>query len=62
VKEFLHQHDVEFEAVDVGETPGALDEARAHTGGVAGTPTVVIGDEARIGFDPDWMSQRLGLA
>jgi glutaredoxin len=61
VKEFLHRHEVPFEGIDVGEVPDALDRIRAHTGGVVGTPTVVIGDEARIGFDPDWMKARLGL-
>lgn len=61
MKEFLHEHEVAFEAVDVGEDPDALDRIRAHTGGTIGTPTVVIGDEARIGFHPDWMTQRLEL-
>lgn len=61
MKEFLHRHGVAFDAVDVGDLPGALDRIRAHTGGAFGTPTVVIGDEARIGFDPDWMAARLGL-
>jgi glutaredoxin len=61
VKEFLHRHGVGFVAHDVAEHPDAFDRIRAHTGGAVGTPTVVIGDEARIGFHPDWMAERLGL-
>jgi glutaredoxin len=62
VKEFLHQHDVAFEGIDVGEQPDALERIRAHTGGSVGTPTVVIDGEARIGFHPDWMAERLDFA
>lgn len=62
MKEFLHEHGIAYDAFDVGELPDALERIRAHTGGAVGTPTVVIGDEARIGFDPEWMSRRLGLA
>lgn len=61
MKEFLHQHGVEFEAHDVAEVPEALDTIRAHTGGSVGTPAVIIGDRARIGFHRDWMSEELGL-
>ena len=42
-----------------------LENARAElaklTGGAFATPTVVIDGEARVGFDPDWMGERLGL-
>ncbi len=34
---------------------------RAITGGPMATPTVLIGEEHVVGFDPDWMRQRLGL-
>lgn len=61
MKEFLHAHGVPFEAHDVEDLPNAIDRIRAHTGGAVGTPTVVIGDEARIGFDPEWMATRLGI-
>ena len=33
----------------------------AVTGGPMATPTVAIGDESRVGFDPDWIRERLGL-
>ncbi len=40
-----------------------LDDAfgtlRSITGGQVGTPTVVIGDEFRIGFDPAWIEAHL---
>ncbi|MGD8331253.1 MAG: glutaredoxin domain-containing protein [Acidobacteriota bacterium] len=61
MKEFLHQHDVPFEGIDVGEHPDALERIREHTGGPIGTPAVVIDGEARIGFLPDWMAERLDL-
>lgn len=61
MKEFLHEHGVAFDVFDVGELPDALERIRAHTGGPVGTPTVVIGEEARIGFHPEWMADRLGL-
>jgi len=62
VKEFLHRHDVVFEAIDVGRQPAAFERIRELTGGPVGTPTVVIDGEARIGFHPDWMAERLDLA
>lgn len=61
MKEFLHRHGVAFEAIEVGKLPDAYDRIREHTGGPIGTPAVIIDDEARIGFDPDWMTARLGL-
>jgi len=61
VKEFLHRHNVDFEALDVGDLEDGYDRIREHTGGPIGTPAVIIGDEARIGFDPSWMALRLDL-
>jgi len=61
VKEFLHQHGVAFEGHDVADLPDGLERIRAATGGAVGTPAVVIAGEARIGYDPKWMSERLGL-
>ncbi len=61
MKEFLHRHGVAFETIDVGSLSDAYDRIRRHTGGPIGTPAVIIDDEARIGFDPDWLTARLGL-
>jgi len=61
VKEFLHRHGVAFEAIDISGLADAYDRIRQHTGGPIGTPAVIIDGEARIGFDPDWMTARLGL-
>lgn len=61
MKEFLHQHDVAFEGHDIVDLPDGLERIREATGGPVGTPTVIIDGEARIGFDPEWMSERLGL-
>jgi glutaredoxin len=59
VKEFLHRHGATFEAIDVGDVEDAWDRIRAHTGGPIGTPTVVMDGAARIGFDPEWMTEKL---
>lgn len=60
-KEFLRANNVEFDDVNVQDLADPGETIRAHTGGPIGTPTVVIQNEARVGFDPQWMSDRLGL-
>ena len=39
-----------------------METLRRITGGMVATPTVVIGDEAKVGFDPAWIQERLGTA
>ena len=61
MKEFLHRHGIDFNAIDVGELADASEKIRRETGGMVGTPAVIIGAEARIGYDPQWMRRRLGI-
>ncbi len=61
-KEFLRAHGVEFDDISVDDLADAWETIRALTGGPFGTPTVVIEGEARVGFDPAWMGERLGLS
>lgn len=61
-KEFLRAHSVEFDDVKLGDLADPRKTICAHTGGPYGTPTVVIQNEARVGFDPQWMSEQLGLS
>ncbi len=39
-----------------------METLRRITGGMVATPTVVIGGEAKVGFDPEWMESRLQAA
>ncbi len=61
MKEFLHQHGISFEAIDVSSLAEPQEQIREETGGLVGTPAVIIGTDARIGFDPEWMKTRLDL-
>ena len=60
-KEFLREHGVEFDDIRVEDLDEPFEAIRAHTGGPIGTPTVVIDGEARVGFDPSWIRERLGI-
>jgi glutaredoxin 3 len=48
---FLRDRGVPFVAKDVALDEGAMEELLRHTGGVRGTPVVVIGNEVVRGFD-----------
>ena len=50
-----------FEAIDVTELDDPMGYLRELTGGPIATPTVVIDGEARVGFDQEWMEEKLGL-
>lgn len=52
---------MEFKEIDVTAMEDARGEIGSMTGGAFATPTVVIGEEARVGFHPEWMRDRLGL-
>ena len=50
-KKFLTAHSIPFEYKDVQADPAALRElVRLNS---RSTPTIVVGDEVMIGFDPD---------
>ena len=61
-KEFLARHGIDFEDIDITELEDPRGELSAITGGPFGTPTIVIDGEARLGFDPAWIREKLGLA
>jgi glutaredoxin len=60
-KEFLSHHGIEFETIDVSEMAAPYERIRELTGGPIGTPAIVIDDEARIGFDREWLIERLKI-
>ena len=58
-KEFLSQRRIPFEYVDVNTLDDPTATLRAITGGPIATPVVVVGDEHRVGFDPEWMDDAI---
>ncbi|MDI3299688.1 MAG: glutaredoxin family protein [Bacillota bacterium] len=60
MKAFLADHGVAFEERDVSR-PAVMEELLSRTGGVRGTPVVVIGDEVIRGFDRGRITRLLGL-
>jgi glutaredoxin len=55
--EFLSQHGIEYEAKDVRADLAALKELMAL--GSRSTPTLLVGDEVMIGFEPDKLLQMI---
>jgi glutaredoxin-like YruB-family protein len=56
-KHFFASHNVSFEYKDVQADPVALGELTAL--GSRSTPTIVVGDEVMIGFDPERLESLL---
>ena len=59
--EFLRAKGVPFTGKDVVADRGAMEELLARTGGVRGTPVIIVGDEVVRGFDRGKLSRLLGL-
>jgi len=57
-KAYLKSRNVPFEYKDVQADPAALQELLALNS--RSTPTLVVGDEVMIGFDPERLTQMLG--
>ena len=57
VKQFLQTHNVAFEYKDVQADPVALRELMDLNS--RSTPTIVVGDEVMIGFDPERLEAML---
>lgn len=59
VKTFLAERGVAFREVDISAQAGAADELmqkyRSHS-----TPTLIVGEEVMIGFDPERLDEILG--
>jgi glutaredoxin len=58
-KEFLHRHGIPFETRNVNENPDYMVELRSLN--TLATPCVVIDGQRVRGFDPQKMSELLGL-
>ncbi|MEK6775678.1 MAG: ferredoxin-thioredoxin reductase catalytic domain-containing protein [bacterium] len=65
LKEFLRRHDVSFDYVDIDRLSGEdrdVQKEKAHRlSGGWDIPVVQVGAEVRVGFDPDWLAEALGL-
>lgn len=59
-KQFLTARNIPFEYKDVQADPGALRELVKLNS--RSTPTIVVGEEVMIGFDPDRLESALNLA
>ena len=60
--EFLRAKGVALQERDVVADPSAMEELLRRTGGVRGTPVIVVGNEVIRGFDRGRLSRLLGLA
>ncbi|MCL5967357.1 MAG: glutaredoxin family protein [Firmicutes bacterium] len=58
---FLQDHKVPFDAKDVVAHPEYMEELLARTGGVRGTPVIVIDDKVYRGFDRGLIARALDL-
>ena len=59
-KDFLKEHKIEYEEIDVGKNPKAAIEM-VHKSGQMGVPVIEIGDEIVTGFDVDEIKRILKL-
>jgi glutaredoxin-like YruB-family protein len=59
-KEYLKDHAVAFETVDVSSDKAGLQEMM-RVSGQMGVPVIVIDNEVIVGFDPGRMGAKLGL-
>lgn len=60
LKQFLKQHDVEFEDIDVSEDP-KIQEEMINKSGQMGVPVVDVDGEIVIGFDRDKLVELLDI-
>jgi len=60
LKEFLKQHDIEFEDIDVGLDEGAREEMIEKSGQM-GVPVIEIDGQIVVGFDKKRISQLLKI-
>lgn len=59
-KEWLNQHNIEYEAIDISESKAAQEELTIRTGS-AGVPTIVMDGEVLIGFTEELYSEFFGM-
>jgi len=60
LKEFLKEHNIEFEDINVAEDKKALEEMVEKTGQM-GVPVIDINGEFVVGFDKEKISQLLNI-
>lgn len=60
-KEFLSQAGLQFEEIDIGRNPQAIEELAVRTGGVIATPTIIIEGQVIVGFSRRKLELALGL-
>ncbi len=60
VKDFLNQHNVEFEDIDVSTDHDKAQEM-IHKSGQMGVPVVMIGEDIVIGFDKVKLKELLNI-
>ena len=56
MRDYLHEHSVEFDDRNIRQSEEARDELLALTGDLI-VPSVVFGDRHVVGFDPDGLSE-----
>jgi thioredoxin reductase (NADPH) len=61
-KRYLQHLGVEFEEIDIEETPGAAELVETWSGGYRTVPTFVIGDEIVVDFDREALQRALSVA
>ena len=60
LKQFLKEHNIEFEDIDVSQDKNALDEM-VEKSGQLGVPVVDIDGEIIVGFDKEKINQLLNI-
>ncbi|HDZ54338.1 MAG TPA: glutaredoxin family protein [Candidatus Nealsonbacteria bacterium] len=60
LKEFLKEHSIEFEDIDVSQNKQALDEMVKNSGQM-GVPVVDIDGQIIVGFDKEKISELLNI-
>ncbi|MCK4713928.1 MAG: glutathione S-transferase N-terminal domain-containing protein [Candidatus Aenigmarchaeota archaeon] len=59
-KDFLKEHNVEFEAIDVSADRDAA-QYMVEKSGQTGVPVIQIGEEFIVGFDRERLAELLGI-
>ena len=60
-KAWLSEAGICYTEIDTTADPAKVEEMKRWAGGTWVFPTIVIGQEVGLGFDPEWIQARLGL-
>jgi len=58
-KVWLSQAGIPYTEVDTTADPAKAKEMQTKAGGIWITPTLVIGEDVGLGFDPEWIKARV---